>query len=70
MSLSHWDGSGLTFRVLLALELRDLLHGGCTRVRAEVSVPPILVPGAMEKVLGNALLVGRLFFCLENTFLP
>ena len=39
-------------------------------VRAEVSVPPILVPGAMEKVLGNPLLVGRLFFCLKNTFLP
>lgn len=70
MSLSHWDEGGLTFRVLLALELRDLLHGGWTRVRAEVSAPPILVPGAMEKVLGSTLLVGRLFFCLKNSFLP
>lgn len=54
----------------MALELRDLLHGGWIRVRAEVSAPPILVPGAMEKVLGSTLLVGRLFFCLKNSFLP
>ena len=33
-------GVGVTFRVLLALELRDLLHGGWTGVRAEVSAPP------------------------------
>lgn len=61
---------GVTFRVLLALELRDLLHGGWTGVRAEVSAPPIIVSGAMEKVLGSALLVGKRSFSSRTAFCP
>ena len=45
-------GVGMTFRVLFALELRDLLHGGWTAVRAAVSIPHSQSHGAWSRCWG------------------